>query len=119
MNLLLQQGICLSPPLIGKSLKYNVTHIHRDHPICEKVEFAHKPPYIPVRSVKELGFFEEMHIFEYFDWTNTISYDLLKKQHDERLERIGHCEVDFDKEEYRVIMKEAKEMLNSGWSRHK
>ncbi len=117
MNLLLQQGICLSPPLIHESTKYNVTYFHRDHPICEEVEFAQKPPYLGVRPVKELGYFEEMHIFEYYDWTNLVSSDHLKQQHDSRMIRIGHCDVHFDKAEYRVIMKEATKMKDSGWSR--
>lgn len=117
MNLLLQQGICLSPPLVKESPRYNSTHTHRDDPVCEHVTFAQKPPFNGIRTVKELGYYEEQHIFEYFDWTNVVSSSLLKQQHDRRMTRIGHCAVQFDRSEYNVIMKVATEMSNSGWGR--
>lgn len=117
MNLLLQQGICLSPPLVKESLRYNSTHIHRDDSVCEHVEFAQKPPFNGVHTVKELGYYEEQHIFEYFDWTDMVSTTQLRQQHDLRVRRISHCVVHFDKSEYRVIMKVATEMSDSGWGR--
>jgi hypothetical protein len=117
MNLVFQQGMCLSPPLITSSEKYTVTHTHRDDPVCEHVEFAQKPYAAGMRTVKDVGYFEESHVFEYFDWTDTVSDKRLREEHNKRVDRIKDCRVSFDKGEYKTIMRPPQEMSDSGWGR--
>ena len=117
MNLVLQQGICLSPPLISSSANYKVTHLHRDDPICENVSFAQKPYVQGIRTVKEAKYYEEMHIFEFFDWTSIVPDKKLIHTHNERMDRIRFCRVNFERNEYKVIMKRATEMRSNGWER--
>lgn len=117
MNLVLQQGICLSPPLVSSSEHYKVTHLHRDDPLCENVTFAQKPYAQGIRTVKEAMYYEEMHIFEFFDWTTIVPEKKLIHVHNERMARVQNCHVQFDKSEYKVIMKRATQMSNNGWGR--
>ena len=117
MNLVLQQGICLSPPLVSSSEHYKVTHLHRDDPLCENVTFAQKPYAQGIRTVKEAMYYEEMHIFEFFDWTTIVPEKKLIHVHNERMARVQNCHVHFDKSEYKVIMKRATQMSNNGWGR--
>lgn len=113
MNLLLQQGLCITPPLVKTA---NMTHWHRNNDICEHVIFAEKNG-ARVRTVKEAGYYEEMHIFEYFDWTDRVPIEKLKKYYNDRIDRIKHCSHKVDPEEIKVIMKRVQDMGSGGWER--
>jgi len=115
MNVLMQQGICLSPPLINSSTEYHITHRHRDDPICENITFFHKPGMNGIHTVQELGYYEEMHIFEFLDWSLVVPESKLKEQYNKRIERIGHCDMKFNPDEYKNIMRRPADMVNGGF----
>ncbi len=115
MNLLLQQGICLSPPIIYNSSEYVVTYPHRDEKVCENITYAQKPGMNGLHTVQELGYYEEMHIFEFQDWSNVFDTKTLQDTFQSRILRIAHCDLRVDAGEYSNIMKHPWEMTNGGW----
>jgi len=96
MNMLMQQGICISPPLVNSSDKYHVSYTHRDDPICENITFFQKPGMNGIHTVQELGYYEEMHIFEFLDWSTVVPEAKLRAQYHKRIERIAHCDMKFN-----------------------
>lgn len=115
MNVLMQQGICLSPPLVNSSDSYRLTYTHRDDPICENITFFQKPGMNGIHTVQELGYYEEMHIFEFLDWSLVVPVSKLQEQYNKRIERIGHCDMKFDQNEYKNIMRRPADMINGGF----
>ena len=115
MNILMQQGICLCPPLISSSDSYHVTYTHRDDPICENITFFQKPGMNGIHTVQELGYYEEMHIFEFFDWSTLVPVKKIQEQYTKRIDRISHCEMSFNPDEYKNIMRRPGEMSNNGF----
>ena len=116
MNLLMQQGICLSPPIVYKSAEYKLTYPHRDDPVCENITFAQKPGLNGIHTVQELGYYEEMHIFEFLDWGGVVKHAKLRQHFIDRTARIGHCHHhEFHEGEYSKIMRRPEKMDNGGW----
>jgi hypothetical protein len=104
MNLVFQQGICISPPF-----PHNET-------ICGNVSTNRKAYKQNLQTVKELGYHEEMHIFEYMDYTqpHLNSAEDLKLQFQLRQQRLQNLTHDWDEGELKVIMKPIEEMFASG-----
>jgi hypothetical protein len=91
MNALFQQGICISPPF------------PRNEKICENISYNVDAD---VQTVKALGYHEEMHIFEYMDWTHPSrnTAEDLKLQFQLRQQRLQNLSHDWDAHELKVIM---------------
>ncbi len=115
MNILMQQGVCISPPLISNHSNYRLSYVHRDDSVCENITFFQKPGMNGIHSIQELGYYEEMHIFEYLDWTNLVPEAQIKNQYNLRIERIRHCNFTFDVAEYKNIMRRPEQMQNGGF----
>lgn len=90
MNILLRDGVCISPPF------------PRTESICN-------PTDIPV--LKE-GYHIEMHNFEGVDYGKNIT--ALKHEFSIRNDRIKNCQQNWNQDELNIIMKCRAEMEDSG-----
>ena len=92
MNILLRDGVCISPPF------------PRNESICN-------PTDIP--ALKN-GYHLEMHNFEGVDYGKNIT--ALKNEFQIRNERIKNCHHDWNKDELKILMKCRAEMeVSGGW----
>jgi hypothetical protein len=128
MNVLLQAGVCMSPPFPrSESICKNITFPKKDilctnktWPLKEVVSVSDGTMICNsgIKPLSQLGYYEEMHIFEYFDFTAPhLNSELsLRKQYLKRYERIKNCTHKWSKDELAVVMKPLAEMKNGGWS---
>ena len=79
----IQHGICFSPPY------------PQPFPVCHFLDKA-------TESGSE--FFEEMHMFEMFDWTTVSDKNIIKQMHAARNSRIRHCNHTWDPTELSEFM---------------
>ena len=92
MNILLREGVCISPPF------------PRLESICNEIDIP------TLRN----GYHHEMHTFDGIDFALNIT--AMKHQYQIRHERIKNCTHDWDKNEMRVLMKSRAEMEKThGW----
>ena len=92
MNLVLREGVCISPPF------------PRLEGICNPTDTP------ALRN----GYFLEMHHFDGIDYTRNITE--LRNQYQIRHERIKNCTHEWNKQEMKVLMKSRAEMEKSkGW----
>ena len=92
MNMLLREGVCISPPF------------PRLESICNAKD---------IPALRD-GYFLEMHTFDGVDYSRNIS--ALKFQYKVRHERIKNCTHHWDKNEMTILMKSRAEMEKShGW----
>jgi hypothetical protein len=96
---LLQQGVCLSPPLASSGAEGNFSFLHRDHTGCEKLNLTRgdDPQGLVYgsRNIQKLGYYHEMYMFEDADWNEQSELrdsGKLRKQYEERVGRIKHCD---------------------------
>lgn len=92
MNILLRDGVCISPPF------------PRTESICNPTD---------VPALRN-GYHLEMHNFDGIDYVRNIS--ALRNEYQKRHDRIKHCTHDWDQREMRILMKSKVEMEKSrGW----
>ena len=92
MNILLREGVCISPPF------------PRLESICNAIDIP------TLRN----GYHFEMHTFDGVNYARNIS--AMKQQYQMRHERIKNCTHDWDKNEMGILMKSREEMEKShGW----
>ena len=91
MNLLLQRGVCMSPPF------------PKTETVC-----------INNQTTDFEGYNYEMHSFEYIDYTKHNLKSDLQTEYQLRYQRIKNCTHNWNEDELKVIMKNVTEM-GSGW----
>eukprot|EP01036_Dinobryon_divergens_P033676 gene33676-43525_t len=128
MNVLLQAGVCMSPPFPrSESICKNIAFPTKDILCTNKTWPPKKVVSVSdgtmicnsgIKPLSQLGYYEEMHIFEYFDFTSPHlnSALSLREQYLKRYERIKNCTHQWSKDELAVVMKPLAEMKNGGWS---
>jgi hypothetical protein len=94
MNLLLQEGVCNSPPF------------PRTEAVCLS-------PDLPTTKNK---YFSEMWTFEYSDYRDVLPPKVMIEQFSKRHKRIKMCNHTWDLNELKMIMKPVKNMTDNGWS---
>lgn len=93
MNLFLQEGICISPPF------------PKTEAVCNS----------SVRPVIVEGYYNEMHNFDYIDYSLVNSAESLKNEFNKRQARLQNCTHEWDQNEINMVMKPLASMSVTGW----
>jgi hypothetical protein len=98
IDTLVQQGLCLTPPLVSSGAEGNFSFLHRDHAGCEALNMTRgDDPHgltFGSRNIQKLGYYHEMYMFDDADWNEHAELrrsGALRKRYEERLDRIKHC----------------------------